>query len=172
MQWKKLLKGNSWRLLMILTSLSSSRPPVTELNWSLALTLNEFIEQLCSHVVWEIRWNNFSYFHCKIIISVFIKQTKREPEMWWSDYPWKFCRKLLIYSARWNPRYHWSNQQCSLHSIVLYYYKENEFDLASTLFVLSLINWNMMLILYIKQWKIQLIISVITKSITNITKYN
>ena len=28
--------------------------------------------------------------------------------------------------------YQWNNQQCSLHPIVLYYHKENEFDLVST----------------------------------------
>ena len=50
-------------------------------------------------VVWAIRWSNFSFFQWRITISV-SKQTKREPEMWWSDYIWRCCRKLLLYSAR------------------------------------------------------------------------
>ena len=29
-------------------------------------------------------------------------------------------------------RYHWNNQECSLHPIVLYYHKENKSDLVST----------------------------------------
>ena len=66
---------------------------------SCTLPLDEFIEQLCE----QLHEITFSSFHCKITISV-SKQTKREPEMWWSDYPWRFCRKLLLYSARWNPR--------------------------------------------------------------------
>ena len=42
---------------------------------SCTLPLDEFIEKLCEQL------DNFSFFHCKITISV-SKQTKREPEMW------------------------------------------------------------------------------------------
>ena len=43
---------------------------------SCTLPLDEFIEQFCE----QLR-NNFSFFYCKITISV-SKQTKREPERW------------------------------------------------------------------------------------------
>ena len=90
---KNLLKGNLWKMMMMVRLMTMMMTAVDH-QWQ---GWTDLLHTWWIHwtVVWEIRWNNFSFFHCKITISV-SKQTKIEPEMWWSNYPWRFCRKDTI----------------------------------------------------------------------------
>ena len=80
-------------------------------------------------VVWASRWNNFSFFHCKITTSVSKQKEnlKCGEVIILGDFPENFS--FIVEDEI--QGYHWI-QQCSLHPIVLYYRKENEFDLVST----------------------------------------
>ena len=94
---------------------------------SCTLPLDEFIEQLCEQLD-EITSHSF------IARSQSQYLNKLKEDLKWGEVIVlrDFTENFSFTVQDEIQRYHWNNQQCSLHPIALYYCKENESDLLST----------------------------------------
>ena len=119
----------------MLKSLSITFKQWTTSDWikliSCKLPLDEFIEQLCEQVD-EITSHSFIARSQLLYLNKLKENLKCGEVIILGDFPENFS--FIVENEI--QGYHWI-QQCSLHPIVLYYRKENEFDLVprSTCFI-------------------------------------
>ena len=94
---------------------------------SCTLPHDEFIEQLCEQSD-EITSHSF----ITRLQSHYLNKLKENQKCGGVIFIGDFAENFSFIVQYEIQGYHWNNQQCSLHHIVLYYRKENECDLVST----------------------------------------